>query len=172
MKGDFVSQSRALLTHAQSEKPRTPRRYGVCSGCQTSRLVRRDGLVCRHESPWGDRGRCPGENATPIPIAVPSSGHDCGDVPILPTGRVLDRWDYLSLPMRSLLLTLRAYVRDVPAPYVGYRGAIAEQSVGRSLDWVLRMPIGQDPLERDLLVRGLLATVHGVSVVDWPVPMS
>lgn len=86
-------------------------------------------------------------------------------------GKVLDRWDYLSLPLRTLHLMLHAEVREIAAPSVGWRGEVRRLSGDSWWRWVVLMPIGQDAIGHDLTVRGLLAAIHGVDVTDWPVKL-
>ena len=102
---------------------------------------------------------CAGAGLTPIPVPAPER------VTAATVG-CLTRWDFLALPMVTLLHLLRADVREVAEP--GFAGSIAPVA-GRSWwRWVVRMPVGGDPLDHDLTVRALLATVHGVDVAGWP----
>lgn len=146
---------------------RHPRRTAVCPGCQDREYVRLDGLLRKHRSSWtGDR--CPGSEATPIPIDVP-------DYDLSPRGlhdaKALDRWDFLSVPLNTLILMARAEFREIAAPSLDFRGAIRRLTNSRHWLWVLSMPIGQDPLEQELTIRGLLAAAHGVDVADWPMEL-
>ncbi len=96
-------------------------------------------------------------------------------MPMLESARTLGRWDFLSLPLRSLLLTVGADLREVAAPRVGWVGEIRSVPLRAMTSWwrwIVSMPIGQDPLERALVVRGLLAAAHGVDVTDWPIEMA
>jgi hypothetical protein len=147
--------------------PRRARRFAVCPECQRHQVVRKDGLIGKHRNVWTDSaGHCLGAETTPIPVPVA----DWDDYPEN-AGKVLERWDYLSLPLRHLLLMLRAEVREVAAPDLDFHGMAARDTTPRWFEWTLWMPIGQDPLERELLTRGLLAYVHGIDVSDWPVPV-
>jgi hypothetical protein len=85
-------------------------------------------------------------------------------------GAVLTRFDYLSLPLRTLLLMLRAQVHEVAAPRMGWCGEIRTAGDGWRR-WTLLMPIGQSEMEHDLTVRGLLAAANGVDVSDWPIAL-
>jgi hypothetical protein len=146
---------------------RHPRRTAVCPGCQDRLYVRLDGLLCKHRSSWtGDR--CPGSETTPIPIDVP-------EYDLSPRGlhdaKALDRWGFLSVPLNTLLLMTRAEYREIAAPSLDFQGSIRRITNSRHWLWVLSMPIGQDPLEQELTIRGLLAAAHGVDVADWPMAM-
>lgn len=139
----------------------------VCPACEESKPIRRDGLVRKHDS-WETSSRCPGSECVPIPVPVP-------DVDLSPAGRdaarTLERWGFLSLPMRTLLLTTRAIVTETPAPDLGFAGLIRPLG-GRVWRWAVSVPIGQDHLERDLAVRGLLAAAHGIDIGDWPIALN
>lgn len=149
---------------------RPERQSGMCPVCNCRKLVRLDGLLCKHQAPYTDAGvqRCAGSDSVPIPVPVPEvdysrAGRDAG--------RVLDRWDFLSMPLETLLPTTRAFVQEVAAPDLTFGGSIAAVRERGFWEWHLHMPIGQDVLERDVLVRGLLAAAHGVSVDGWPIKM-
>ncbi|WUH94509.1 hypothetical protein OG900_33135 [Streptomyces sp. NBC_00433] len=127
-------------------------------------MVRKDGLVGKHRDVWAKgRSSCRGAECTPIPLPVPWLTEFPED-----PGAALTRFDYLSLPLRTLLLMLRAQVHEVAAPQMGWCGEIrtARDNWRR---WTLLMPIGQGVIEHDLTVRGLLAAANGVDVSDWPV---
>lgn len=134
----------------------------MCPECQRHQLVRKDGLIAKHRNIWTDEARCLGAESTPIPVPVPGWVEYPDNA-----GKVLERWDYLSLPLRHLLLMLHAEVREVAAPSLDWGGEIRPLR-GGWWQWVVRTPIGQDPLQHDLVVRGLLAAVHGIDVSDWP----
>lgn len=159
-----------MSVQSGSVRPQTlrTRRLGVCAECQRQQLVRKDGLIARHRSVWPPQAGepCVGAETTPIPLNVPT----WADYPDN-AGKVLERWDYLSLPLRTLLLMLHAEVREIAAPRVGWCGEIRRSGGGSWWQWVVFMPIGGEPVEHDLVVRGLLAAAHGVDVADWPVEL-
>lgn len=156
--------TQCLTTSAQ---PRRARRLAVCPECQRHQVVRKDGLIGKHRNVWTDgKGHCLGAETTPIPVPVP--GWD--DYPEN-AGKVLERWDYLSLPLRHLLLMLRAEVREVAAPSLDWGGDIRPLRRGW-WQWLVRTPIGRGEIEHDMTVRALLAYEHGIDVSDWPVPMA
>jgi hypothetical protein len=139
----------------------------VCAGCQVHQYVRRDGLVCKHRS-RATNGRCAGSETVPIPVPTPNYNlspehrHD---------GKLLDRWDFLSMPLIVLQQVTRAHPCEIAAPDLGFRGSIRAVRGDYWVNWVLSMPIGMDPMERDLTARGLLAAAHGIDVSDWPIEM-
>ncbi|NUP47251.1 MAG: hypothetical protein HOW97_08045 [Catenulispora sp.] len=120
------------------------------------------GVMAKHRNFAG--AWCDGAGLTPIPVPVREP--DFSRAGYL-DGKLLDRWDFLSLPLVNLLHITRAEVREVAE--AGFAGAIRAMAAGSPWRWVVRMPIGADPLDHDLVVRGLLAAVHGVDVSDWPV---
>ena len=124
--------------------------------------------MAKHRSVWSWHAGapCPGSGTTPIPVEVPA----WADYPDN-AGKTLGRWDYLSLPLRTLLLMLHAEVREAAAPSLDWCGEIRRSGGGSWWRWVVFMPIGQDVIEHDVTVRGLLAAAHGVDVSDWPVAM-
>lgn len=146
---------------------RAPRRFAVCAVCQRHQVLRKDGLVGKHRNVWlADRtGYCLGAETTPIPVHVPG----WVDYPDN-AGKVLGRFDYLTLPLRHLLLMLHVEVRKVAAPCLDWQGEVRRIS-GSWWQWVVRVPIGQGEIEHEMTVRGLLAAVHGIDVSDWPVEM-
>ncbi|MGW2584496.1 hypothetical protein ACWCYZ_24755 [Streptomyces virginiae] len=76
------------------------------------------------------------------------------------------RWAFLSEPLPTVLVECGAFVEDTSDGGTfmgGIRPDIARLSVVVS-DEV-------QGIERDLVVRGLLAAWHYVDVSDWPVPM-
>ncbi|MFE1358820.1 hypothetical protein [Streptomyces harbinensis] len=97
---------------------------------------------------------------------VPDGLDDLRSLPV----RTFDRWDFLTMPFLHLQVATRTEVREVAAPDLGFMGEIKEAR-NPAIQWRLFMPIGQDPLERDMVARGLLAAAHGVDVSDWPVAM-
>lgn len=139
----------------------TPRPRAVCPVCQHHKPVRVSGVMAKHRTYWGTW--CLGRGATPVPVPVrepdytPAGYFD---------GRLLDRWDFLSMPLLLLLHTTRAEVREIAEP--GFAGSIRPTSAKSSARWIVYMPVGGDLLDHDLTVRGLLAAAHGVDVGDWP----
>ncbi|WP_020118838.1 hypothetical protein [Streptomyces canus] len=75
------------------------------------------------------------------------------------------RWAFLTEPLPTVLTACQARLTERPATDDFLGGIIP----GATLD--VQVPEGQNPLERDSVVRGLLACWHGVDVADWPVPM-
>jgi hypothetical protein len=154
-------ESRALSQRPIVHAPAAPRRRAVCPVCQDHKPVRVSGVMAKHRTYWGVD--CSGAGATPVPVRVaeadlsPAGAHDA---------KLLDRWDFLSLPLLVLLHTTRAEVREAAEP--GLVGTIRAMPAGCPWRWVVRMPVGGDALDHDLVVRALLAAAHGVDISDWP----
>ncbi|WP_326583321.1 hypothetical protein OG889_32730 [Streptomyces sp. NBC_00481] len=78
------------------------------------------------------------------------------------------RWAFLSAPLVAVLAACRVQLaerQDMPAHLMA--GLALE--AGRI---EVRVPAGQDPMERELAVRGLLARWNSIDVRDWPLPMN
>ncbi|MEU1556928.1 hypothetical protein ABZ517_30105 [Streptomyces scabiei] len=78
------------------------------------------------------------------------------------------RWAFLSAPLAAVLAACRVLLaeqQDMPAHLMA---GLALESGGIKV----HVPAGQDPMERELAVRGLLARWHRIDVHDWPLPMN
>jgi hypothetical protein len=123
--------------------------------------------VCKHRS-HATNERCAGSETVPIPVPAPNYNlspehrHD---------GKLLDRWDFLSMPMLLLQQVTRTHPCEIAAPDLDFRGSIRAVRGDYWINWELSMPIGQDLMERDLTARGLLAAAHGIDISDWPMAM-
>lgn len=83
----------------------------------------------------------------------------------LPTSA--DRWHFLTEPLAELLDQCGAWTTETDEdPH--FMGGIREVAPTRLRVCV---PAGQDQLEREGVVRGLLAHWFGVDTTDWPVAM-
>lgn len=87
----------------------------------------------------------------------------------VPTTALVDfsAWGFLSTPMDALLSKLGAHVAVAPTAEDDFLGGIVRQ------EWGLLVTVahGMNPLEADLVARGLLAKWYGVDVADWPTQM-
>lgn len=156
-----VTQRPPIVASPPAVPTVTPRPRAVCPSCQHPKPVRASGVMARHRSFTGDW--CSGKGLTPIPVPVREP--DFSRAGYL-DGKTLGRWDFLSLPLLTLLHIARAEVYEVAEP--GFTGSIRPVAQGGWQRWVVWMPIGADVLDHDLKVRGLLAAVHGIDVSDWP----
>lgn len=78
------------------------------------------------------------------------------------------RWAFLSAPLVAVLAACRVQLaeqHDMPAHLMA---GLALERGGIKV----HVPVGQDSMERELAVRGLLARWHRIDVHDWPLPMN
>ncbi len=78
------------------------------------------------------------------------------------------RWAFLSAPLADVLAACRVrLVEQLLMPHPHMTACIALGGAGAEV----HVPANQDPMERQLHVRGLLARWNGVDVADWPMPV-
>lgn len=77
-----------------------------------------------------------------------------------------DRWHYLTAPLPVLLAEARAYIGEVSGD-----GLLLGRLEPFGPILLVQLTSGLSTLERDGVVRGLLARRAGVDVSDWPVDM-
>jgi hypothetical protein len=77
------------------------------------------------------------------------------------------RWAFLSAPLAVVLASCRVQLAENAAvPDRLMAGLALEAGAAK-----VHVPVGQDPMERELSVRGLLARWYGVDTTDWPLSM-
>lgn len=78
-----------------------------------------------------------------------------------------DRWHFLTAPLPVLLGEARAFISEVPDD-----GRLLGRLEPFGPILLARVPRSRPALEREAVVRGLLARRAGVDVADWPVDMA
>ncbi|GGZ28638.1 hypothetical protein GCM10010387_22630 [Streptomyces inusitatus] len=83
-----------------------------------------------------------------------------------------DRWDFLTAPLSQVLNACQARVTEVAPPAEEPGGRRLQAGlINRTTEIEIEILADIGPLERDAIIRGLLAAWHGTDTSDWPAPM-